>query len=85
MIVSPEALKRMIHHDPHSIDHLLLEWTIAVECKYAGERNPPSTGKGAGGKLKAIFPVMFGSRNPGPVNSIKKAVTTIVGDILSQL
>lgn len=50
-IVSNDSLHRLLSHDPSSVDNMLLEWIMSMQC-YA---NPA-------GATKAIFPFAFGSR-----------------------
>lgn len=73
MLVTTESLDRMVQHDPNVVDHLLLEWILAVECNHAN--NEKAT------KIKGIFPVIFGSRKIGSVGTLNKAVTISVGDL----
>jgi len=60
-IVSVEALSRMQSHDPTKIDNLLLEWILMLVCY-----NHPLS------QVKAILPVLLGSRFMGGINDITK-------------
>jgi hypothetical protein len=44
-VITAEALKRMIHHNPSQIDNLLLEWILAIHLS----------------SVSKVFPLVFGS------------------------
>ena len=52
-IVSPEALHRMVEHDPDKKDHVLMEWILALESFYS---TSPSS------RVTHLFPILFGNR-----------------------
>ena len=58
-IISSEALKKMLDHSPSTVDNVLLEWLLALNCY-----------RHISCRLNKILPVLFGSRKEGAVMSI---------------
>jgi GTPase SAR1 family protein len=54
-VITVEALKKMIYHDPNQIDNLLLEWILSLGLEETREKGG---GKSTEGK---IVPIIFGS------------------------
>jgi GTPase SAR1 family protein len=54
LVVSVDALGRMVEHDPSQADNVLLEWIMILEGSAAG-------------KIVKVFPVLFGKRLPEEV------------------
>jgi hypothetical protein len=50
-IVSIEALHRMAEHDPSTVDNVLLEWILSLEC---------CSNKAS--RVLAVYPILIGKR-----------------------
>jgi hypothetical protein len=50
-IVSVDALKNMLKHDPAQVDNVLLEWLLASEFLDSGDANA---------RVRAVFPLVIG-------------------------
>lgn len=59
-IVSLNALKKLITHDPSFVDNLLLEWIIALHCYFTTANHSSSSSSEAVGHVKAIIPLILG-------------------------
>jgi hypothetical protein len=62
-VVTVEALKRMLHHNPAQVDNLLLEWILAIHVDHIG------SGK--------VFPLVFGSYALETIDSTSAKKMTI--------
>jgi GTPase SAR1 family protein len=54
-VITVEALKKMIYHDPNQIDNLLLEWILSLSLEETREKRGSNSTEGK------IIPIIFGS------------------------